>query len=420
VLGALEARLSSLDQAREEAATSAAAKPEVPVAAGAPAATATAVPTANGSVAHIRELERLEQEADHLRAVLEERVLDAEESGAGVPATPVVENATMQRFMALVGQIDAIDEKSDRVRRALRVATGHGAELEVSAGGANGGGAGGGGAASGVAQPERPSSGARTFRLQSHPMKGEDVRNWQLHLNKQLKKLKVDFEIGIDGEYGGETARWSKRALYALGLTSGKWEGVTPQLRIKTRNPRRRTPAELGAARRRAPWLRKLRKSHDAPKGGIRAAIAYAKKHADRKTHETRTNGGPFIDDWCRAVGLTPGTQGAHWCGAFANACLVQGGLPSRTWIRYTPSIVAKAKAGAEGWSWHATPKIGDLVLFNWPGGDFVDHVGLVVATRPDGSITTVEGNMQNRVGYWQRKAMILGYARPPWKRGRA
>jgi cell wall-associated NlpC family hydrolase len=141
----------------------------------------------------------------------------------------------------------------------------------------------------------------------------------------------------------------------------------------------------------------------------------YARKYADMKVHETRTNGGPFIDDWERAVGI----QGQPWCGAFANACLVRGGLPSRSWIRYTPSIVRNAKAGLEGWSWHGTPKIGDLVLFNWPGGDFVDHVGVVIETHPDGSIKTVEGNMSNRVDYWQRKSMILGYARPPWHRGR-
>ena len=81
-------------------------------------------------------------------------------------------------------------------------------------------------------------------------------------------------------------------------------------------------------------------------------------------------------------VHIQPGTSSTHWCGAFVNACLVEGGQPSRDWLRYTPSIVAKAKAGAEGLSWHASPKVGDLVLFNWPGGDFVDHVGLVLEVR--------------------------------------
>jgi predicted chitinase len=356
------------------------------------------------SESHLRDLVALDQERDRLRGVIEQRV--AGELAVEQAATTTVDNAEMQRFMALIGQLDALDVKADRVRAVLRKLTG------VPMPAKNG---------AGVDTPDKleTKSGARTFRLGSKPMKGNDVRNWQKHLNRQLRKLKVDYEVGVDGEYGAETARCSKQVLYALGLTGGQWAGVTPQLRIKARNPDKRTAAEVAAARRRVPWLRKLRKRHAAPKGGIPAAVAYAKKHADLRTHETRTNGGPFIDDWCRGVDLMPGLATSAWCGAFANACLKQGGLRGWVWVRYTPSIVNNAKAGVDGWSWHQKPKIGDLVLFNWPGkGDFVDHVGVVVATRPDGSVRTVEGNMGNRVGYWDRKSMILGYARPPWTKG--
>jgi hypothetical protein len=312
----------------------------------------------------------------------------------------------MQRFMALMGQIDALDLKADRVRKAIRKATGIDAPVKATAA-----------ASAAAGTPKRPekSKGARTFKLGSKPMKGDDIHAWQVHLNRQLRKLKIDHEVAVDGEYGGETSRWSKRVLYALGLTSGKWAGVTPEMRIKARHPGKRTRAELSAARKRGPWLRRLRKSQSAPKGGVRAAIAYAKKHAELKTRETRTNGGPFIDDWCRAVKMAPGNP---WCGAFADACLREAGLRGWFWVRYTPSIVNNAKAGVDGWSWHSKPKIGDLILFNWAGGDFVDHVGIVVGIRPDGSVRTVEGNMQNRVDYWDRKSMILGYARPPWTRG--
>jgi hypothetical protein len=186
---------------------------------------------------------------------------------------------------------------------------------------------------------------------------------------------------------------------------------------VKARHPQRRTAHEVAAAKARRDWREEQGRKHARPKGGKKAALAYARHHADRKTAETRTNGGPFIDDWCRLAGLTPGTEGAHWCGAFVNACLVKAGQPSRTWLRYTPSIVNNAKAGHDGWSWHTSPRVGDLVLFNWPGGDFVDHVGIVVEVNGNGSVKTVEGNYQNRVGYWDRKASILGYARPPWKK---
>ena len=138
--------------------------------------------------------------------------------------------------------------------------------------------------------------------------------------------------------------------------------------------------------------------------------------HADRGTTETHVNGGPHIDDWCRMVHMQPGTATSFWCGAFVNACLVKGGQPSRDWLRYTPSIVNKAKAGEEGFSWHGSPKVGDLVLFNWPGGDFVDHVGLVLEVKGGGRVRTVEGNISDRVGYHDRSVSILGYARPPWR----
>jgi hypothetical protein len=426
VLGALETRLRSLDQPpAQTAAPAPTPDPAVPVG-GAPQV-AGGVAVANGappttpaagdeSAAHIRELERLEEESDRLRAALEDRVLDAEGRAAhGLPAdgpgVAPVGNATTQRFIALVGELDAVDIKADRVRHALRIAT--------SRGGAHANGAHAGGTTAGVATAAggtaAASRGARTFRLRSRPMKGSDVRDWQVQLNKQLKELKVDHEIGVDGEYGGETARWSKRVLYALGLTSGKWQGVTPELRIKTRRPQRRTPAEVAAARRRVPWLRKLRKRYDAPKGGIRASIAYAKKHVG--TRETRPNGGGLIDEWERSVGIA----NAAWCGAFANYCLMQGGQPARSWLKYTPWIVENAKRGVGGFSWHQKPKIGDLVLFDWPGHEWVDHVGVVIETHPDGTVTTVEGNTgpsTDRVVRQQRRTCILGYARPPWKSG--
>ena len=346
-----------------------------------------ATATANGSAAApasaetIARLEALDAEADTLRATLEEALLAKGKAG-DQPCGPA--NPETSRYLELLATLDGLDAESDEIRAALRP----------------------------VAKGER----TRTFRMRSPELKGEDIRRWQLFLNRCLRKWDVDHKLGVDGEYGKETARWSKRVLYGLGLSIADWKGVTPQARIKARHPRTRTPAELAAAGRRREWREQLRRRHSAPKRGKHAALAYARKHADRGTAETRVNGGPFIDDWCRMVHLQPGSAASPWCGAFVNACLVQAGLPSRDWLRYTPSIVNKAKAGEEGWSWHTRPRVGDLVLFNWPGGDFVDHVGIAVQLNGDGSVKTVEGNFQNRVGYWTRKSQILGYARPPWR----
>jgi predicted chitinase len=346
----------------------------------APATTSVEIEPEDG----IARLEALDAEVDALRAELEAKLL-AQSDGSGSA------RAETTRYLERLATLDALDAEGDKIRAELRP--------KATAG------------AAGTARAK-----ARTFRVRSPEMKGKDVRSWQVFLNRCLRDWKVDYHVDVDGEYGKETARWTKRVLHGLGLSVADWNGLTPEARVKARHPKHRTAHEVAAARARREFRERLGRKHAGPKRGKKAAIAYARFHADRKTAETRTNGGPYIDDWCKLAGLTPGTEGAHWCGAFANACLAKGGLPSRTWIRYTPSIVNNAKAGVEGWSWHTRPHVGDLVLFNWPGGDFVDHVGIVVQVNADGSVKTVEGNFQNRVGYWDRKSSILGYARPPWK----
>jgi peptidoglycan hydrolase-like protein with peptidoglycan-binding domain len=355
-----------------------------PPVATAPPATGNGTAVAAPAAEAIARLEALDAEADTLRAELESALLAkcGEAANGDRPGGPA--NPETSRYLERLAMLDALDAKSDAIRAALR--------------------------------PVPAGAKARTFRVRSPEMKGEDIRRWQLFLNRCLREWKVDYAVGVDGEYGKETSRWTKRVLYGLGLAVADWKGLTPQARVKARHPRSRTAAEIAAARARREWRERLGRHHARPKRGKKAALAYAKKHADRRTAETRVNGGPFIDDWCRMVHLQPGTAGAHWCGAFVNACLVKAGLPSRDWLRYTPSIVNNAKAGVEGWSWHSRPHAGDLVLFNWPGGDFVDHVGIVMQVNADGSVKTAEGNFQNRVGYWQRKSQILGFARPPWK----
>jgi len=56
--------------------------------------------------------------------------------------------------------------------------------------------------------------------------------------------------------------------------------------------------------------------------------------------------------------------------------------------------------------------KPGDLVLFDWNGGD-LDHIGLVIAVNGN-SITTIEGNEGDKVSQCQRSGItIVGAYRP-------
>ena len=82
------------------------------------------------------------------------------------------------------------------------------------------------------------------------------------------------------------------------------------------------------------------------------------------------------------------------WCGSFIMWCANEVGFKAMPDVVYTPAGVAKFQ-GLGAWSSAASanPKPGDIVFFDFPGGEAVDHVGIVVKDNLDGSVVTVEGN---------------------------
>jgi hypothetical protein len=82
------------------------------------------------------------------------------------------------------------------------------------------------------------------------------------------------------------------------------------------------------------------------------------------------------------------------WCGSFIMWCSHEIGFKDMPDVVYTPAGVAKFQ-GMGAWSSAASahPKPGDIVFFDFPGGEAVDHVGIVVKDNLDGSVVTVEGN---------------------------
>ena len=85
--------------------------------------------------------------------------------------------------------------------------------------------------------------------------------------------------------------------------------------------------------------------------------------------------------------------NGQPWCGSFVMWCAAQVKLN-------IPNVVSTI-AGVSGfqgkglWSNAATasPVPGDIVFFDFPGGQEIDHVGIVVKDNLDGTVVTVEGN---------------------------
>lgn len=81
------------------------------------------------------------------------------------------------------------------------------------------------------------------------------------------------------------------------------------------------------------------------------------------------------------------------WCGSFVMWCASEVKLNIPNCV-YTPA----GAAGFQGkglWLNAATskPKPGYIAFFDFPGGERVDHVGIVLQDNGDGTCITIEGN---------------------------
>jgi hypothetical protein len=123
-------------------------------------------------------------------------------------------------------------------------------------------------------------------------------------------------------------------------------------------------------------------------------ALAIAAGEVGQAEIPPGSNEGPAIARYRAAVAGSYG--GAPWCAYFVSWAAAQAGAPLgesgegygaveqiHDWAVRTGRLLP---AGA-------VPQLGDIVLY---GGR---HVGIVEAVNPDGSLTTIEGNYQNRVG---------------------
>jgi len=83
------------------------------------------------------------------------------------------------------------------------------------------------------------------------------------------------------------------------------------------------------------------------------------------------------------------------WCGAFVNWVYSKNSIK----IPDCTSTVAGANAFLKTKAWQsaeaATPKVGDLAFFDFPGDgvDRISHIGIVIKDNADGTVTTIEGN---------------------------
>jgi hypothetical protein len=279
------------------------------------------------------------------------------------------------------------------------------------------------------------------------PMQGRDVANLQRATQERLRHHGPahDLPIPTHGKFTPATALACIEAQYWLGLRSDTYlrrdihghRVVTEGAQRIIREPDTRERDQLKRAKQRAThrdqapaFFRAIARDLGIGGHGVEDALAFAAEHVGVKEHPPKSNSGGPILGWCKAAGYTGPVP---WCGCFVNACLMAGGLPSGAgWIGYTPSILARAKAGTGGWSLHTTGMPGDLALYDDdPGGDPVVHVELVRKRLSSTRYSCYGGNTSSGDGspndggmvarHDDRSTMggfrIIGFARPPWQR---
>jgi hypothetical protein len=180
------------------------------------------------------------------------------------------------------------------------------------------------------------------------------------------------------------------------------------EARARLKTQRARLAQAEGTLAQSRKLVQLMRKRVELTKRRIRSKEAGAKatrylvRHVGRT--ETATNDAPFLRGWEEGLPhnrLDWMIPGQPWCGFACIAAWYFGAqkeLPDGT--VYTPNIVNWAKQGVHYKSVPASEaKPGDLVVFNFPGGEIADHVGLARDRAVNGLIPTVEGNTSSSNG---------------------
>lgn len=98
---------------------------------------------------------------------------------------------------------------------------------------------------------------------------------------------------------------------------------------------------------------------------------------------DTNSAGGQGYNSSCTGANGSP----ENWCADFAEWTWAQAGYST---AGLTP---AAGSFGQYGAGLHSDPHVGDAVLFNYDGNGSADHVAIVTAVNPDGTIESIGGN---------------------------
>lgn len=192
--------------------------------------------------------------------------------------------------------------------------------------------------------------------------------------------------------------------------------------------------ATSGVSVEAAKWLPNSQKHKHKPKSAhakthkkvqIKDIIALAEKQVG--IMDDGAGGGTKYQNWymttrramqtvARDGGSVGGYANAEWCDMFVSWLGHKLGI-SKT-LGVDPWTVAHAQWFQAQQRWGNTPVPGALVFFSWRGGSTIDsiqHVGLVVDVYDDGTIQTVEGNVDGGqvVTKHRDTSQVVGYGYP-------
>lgn len=257
----------------------------------------------------------------------------------------------------------------------------------------------------------------RGLHLTTPLMHGPDVRELQQACNRFAENNPqiTHFKLQEDGELGEHTFSAVHRVAYLEGLTEHRLNVISNKdvivqpVQQAIRAPDGRTQGQKARGEKRQ---EEARQHADHADGGAKRAVEYARKHIGVHENPPDSNGGGLIDTWEQFWGLGH----VFWCGCFAGYCVKhEGGAKVDTWIPYSGSIDADARAGVRGL--HAVPpseaRAGDLVTFEFEGGPPSDHVGLIVGPSENGMVHTIEGNTSPSDGSQSNGGCVAEKRRP-------
>lgn len=253
---------------------------------------------------------------------------------------------------------------------------------------------------------------------------GQDVASVQRLLNQRTPDW-VRPDLAVDGEYGpatgAMTATWKRYvAGYPEGmLTGGRASGLGERGQRWLADPKLIPVAwRMRASRRRSKLLGDRKKAADlVPVGEKAVTTMLAWARTGLREIPDGSNVVPALQPLARAQGCPAWivAMGYPWCAMSGFlAAAIHGGTSAKDGIvsyafngLYTVAILEEAQAARHGMRivGQSQAQRGDIVLFNWPGGDArVDHMARVVSVNPAaGTLVTVDGNIGNRVGVHER-----------------